>query len=416
MTKHNKHLLASAIFILFLASCISVNRADEKRTTLPQPYSVKVVSFQNADKGLTVGLANVGNYVCTDDGCKGSIKQNKEKILRVIDQLKEYKVNMILFPEFSLTGYFWGFDDVSNSGADRYNSKKTSPDCWNYMNEGVLDKHLDWLKVVQSKLNDSLQYIIFNSIRNGPKNGTQLNNKFLNSTYVIDENFNSDNLSANEESHIYDKTFLPGIEKLYTITGQRDFLIIKTDWGDFGFTTCYDMCFPQLYQEYDLAHKKGIDGIIQLASWRGPALRKYNITPKPIVNKNYYGFQWDLMASDRAATNQIWLLAANAVGHQKKGGYDFWGGSGIWAPSGIRIAYGPNNNGEELIVVENIPIRDEVKSELQSFDYGIDFLNIYKSVPKNSCCPEQRVKNCGVFTRWKEPEYDGLEGNLKICR
>jgi predicted amidohydrolase len=296
---------------LFLATCISVNGADENSTTLPQQYSVKVVSFLDGnaeEKGLTVGLANVKNHVCTDDGCNGSINLNKEKVLRVIDQLKEYKVNMILFPEFSLTGYFWGFDDVSNSKKGHYNSKKTSPDCWNYMNEGVLDLHLDWLKVVQSKLDGSLKYIIFNSIRNGPRKGnaTQLDNKFLNSTYVIDENFNCDNLSANEETHIYDKTFLPGIEKLYTITGQRDFLIIKTDWGNFGFTTCYDMCFSQLYQEYDLAHK--IDGIIQLASWRGPALRRYNITPKPIVNQNYYGFQWDLMASDRAATNQVWLL------------------------------------------------------------------------------------------------------------
>jgi hypothetical protein len=104
------------------------------------------------------------------------------------------------------------------------------------------------------------------------------------------------------------------------------------------------------------------------------------------------------------------------VGYQKKGRYDFWGDSGIWAPSGIRIAYGPNNKGEELIVVENIPIKDEVNTELQSFDYDTDFLKIYKSVPKNSCCPKQRVKNCGAFTRWKEPDYHGLEGNSKICR
>lgn len=372
-------------------------------------YRVRKVSFSNR-KGLTVGLANIGNYVCLERGCD-SIEQNKKKLAGVINQLKKHHVNMIIFPEFSLTGYFW-------AGKGRVDSRE----CWEYMNRGVLNRHLNWLKKeVKSKLDTELKYIVFNSIRENPATASEpgAEKKFLNSTYVIDSTFDCDNLEANEKTHIYDKTFLPGIENVYTTTPRKDFLVvenkskkIKKLWGNFGLTTCYDMCFSQLYQEYAMVHD--VQFVLEIASWRATGSgeygkRTYDLKcqdcetcewkPCKVEDQYYYGFQWDLMASARAATNQIWMIAVNAVGHQEMGDYEFWGGSGVWAPSGMKIIEA-SNEAEELVVVENLPIGRNVDSERDKFDYQTDFDKIYNSVT-NCCSGGCSFKNrCGSFTRF----------------
>jgi predicted amidohydrolase len=399
------------IFFVLLNACASVHRTDQKNGAAvieeyATIYPVREVLF-SGQKGLTIGLANLKNYT--------NIEDNKAKIIRVIDQLKPYHVDMIIFPEFSLTGYFW-----STKG------REDSEECWKYMNSGVLDKHLNWLKTsVKSRLDDRLKYIIFNAIRENPTTAMEQGSrkKFLNSTYVIDKTFNCDDLRVNGNTHIYDKTFLPGIEKVYSTTPGTDFLVINNKdgnrpkyWKKIGFTTCYDMCFSQLYQEYASVHD--VQAIMELASWRATGSgeygkRAYNLACKacdtcewkPCKKKNYqyYGFQWDLMASDRAATNQIWLIAANAVGRQEKGGYEFWGGSGVWAPSGIKIVEASHEK-EELLVVRNLPIEQDIDSEREKFDYQDDFQKVYRPIPhrccnSSDCCSSENC--CGSFTRFE---------------
>lgn len=383
--------------LLFIVACTAINmpRSQNKSAAaaIHKAYPATEVVF-SAGGGkhdvLTIALANIKNHVCTETGCDVSIEENKRKMVTVIEQLKKRHVNMILFPEFSLTGYFWGGD----------------PDpVWEYMNKGVLNQHKRWLREeIKSKLDNELKYIIFNSIRNNPATAVG-EKKYLNSTYVIDKNFNCDDFSADEKTHIYDKTFLPGIEKDYTTTEKTDFLVIETEWGRFGFTTCYDMCFSQLYQEYALIHK--VNAIIQLASWRatGPGnsgKRKYDLVcngaPCNRVSEDYWGFQWDTMISDRAATYQIWMFGANAVGLQKRGNYRFWGGSGLWAPSGLKIAEA-SHNAEELIVFRNVPIKQQCQRELKSFEFKDDFDLVYAPVEDNSRCT---LKHCGSFTRFEK--------------
>jgi predicted amidohydrolase len=109
------------------------------------------------------------------------------------------------------------------------------------------------------------------------------------------------------------------------------------------------------------------------------------------------------MISDRAATNQIWMIAANAVGWQEKGGYQFWGGSGVWAPSGIKVVEASHVE-EELIVVKNLPIEKCVESERKKFSYADDFKKVYRPVPNNCCNPScccSAENCCGSFTRFK---------------
>lgn len=353
--------------------------------------------------GLTLALANIHNRV--SDSSAGiqrgeSIEENKTRILTLVDMAKKKGANMVLFPEFSLTGYFWPDPQwgrtqdkapkspVNLKGEERkrdphgeilsaYNPQGDAH-CWAYMNQGALDHHKDWLKQLKARLDDRLQYIIFNALRKNPAHpslaaGPQ--NKLLNSTYVVDKDFDCEDLSKNDTTHIYDKTFLPGIENVYERSGQDDVLVIHTPWGRFGFTTCYDLCFSQLYETYGMENR--VDGVIELASWRGPAVRAY-----PTMNirtDQYYGYQWNLMAAARAATNQIWIIGCNSVGIQHKAGYNFWGGSGLWAPSGIPL-FQASHGQEQLCVLHHVDIQYEVESEDDDFDFYDSFIKVYRPI------------------------------------
>lgn len=354
------------LVVLSLIGCISNIRSDVELT---DGTSIPVIekSYSDDPNKLSIGIVNKINLV-SSHGTE-SIGKNKQRILDLIDVAKKYNVNMLLFPEFSLTGYFW----------------KNTPTCWDYMREGLTNNHLDWLAEVKSKLDDQLQYIVFNNIRLAPDDS---DGKFLNSTYVIDKTFDCTNLNSesNEQLHIYDKTFLPGIEKTFTKSGKTDTLILNTQWGKFGFTTCYDMCFTQIFQEYAMIDK--IDGFIQLSSWRGSSEREY--PSMGVTVDHYYGFIWDLMVSSQAAFNQAWVIASNAVGVQDRGGYEFWGGSGLWAPSGVKLLEGSNDH-EEIIVVHNVDIKDQIKYEHDDFFYYEDFIDIYDP-----------IKELRTFTRMEE--------------
>jgi len=323
------------IFLLIGAiSCVSPVEKVDGFTVVESEYS-------DVPGNLSIGLANIHAIV-------PDIETNKEKILQVINVFKKYKVNMIIFPEFCISGYFW--DDEKA--------------CWAYQESGMVENQRDWILEVESKLDNDLQFIIFNALREGP------NGKFMNSTFVINKN-----LDYTRHEYIYDKTMLPGIEKQYTETGQDDRLVIDTKWGRFGFTTCYDMCFSQLFEEYSMINK--VDAIIEIASWRGTGSRNYpNMNVK---TDDYYGFIWDLMASSRAATNQVWVIACNAVGIHGISGDRFWGGSGLWAPSGMKLIQASHYD-EELLVIRNINIEKEKQFEENDFDYYDDFIEIYSPI------------------------------------
>ncbi len=362
------------LLVMLSVGCITNTHIDRKLLgeTL---ISVVEKKYSGDNSKISIGIVNKFNMVSSSG--KESIDQNKQRMLDFIDIAKKYKVNMVIFPEFSLTGYFW----------------EKSPECWDYMEKGVMNNHLEWLVEVKSKLDDQLQYIIFNNIRLHPN---KPDGRFLNSTYIIDKTFDCTNLDSesNEQFHIYDKTFLPGIEKTFTRSGETDTLTIDTEWGKFGFTTCYDMCFTQIFQEYAMIDK--IDAFIQLASWRGTSERKY---PGMGINVgHYYGFIWDLMVSSQAAFNQIWAIASNAVGIQEKGDYEFWGGSGLWAPSGIKLIEGSNDH-EELIIVHNVDIKGQIKYEHDDFFYYEDFIKIYDP-----------IKDLRTFTRMEDKDLKGIAG------
>ena len=85
------------------------------------------------------------------------------------------------------------------------------------------------------------------------------------------------------------------------------------------------------------------------------------------------------MPSARAATNQVWMITSNAVGMQGRGNYRFWGGSGVWAPSGISLVQASTVK-EELLVIRGLDIQGEIRKEHDDFSYFKDFTEIYRSM------------------------------------
>ena len=304
-------------------------------------------SYCDDEAMLSVGLANIHAEV-------PDVAANKDKILRATSIFKERGVNIAVFPELCLSGYFWDERE----------------DCLAYMNGAVVESNADWIeRELQPLLGGDLEAIVLNGLTAGAEQG-----RFLNRTLVVGRD--SDYL---DDENTYDKVFLPGIEKDYTDSGRDDRLVLQTRHGRLGFTTCYDYLFSELLREYSMVEK--VDAIVQIASWRAAGGRDY-----PGMNlrtDHYYGQLWDSVMPASSATNQIWTIACNAVGHHGVTGVGFWGGSGIWAPSGICLIQASHVN-EELVIVHNVDVEGATESEKDDFDYAFDFKQIYRPLEDGS--------------------------------
>ena len=308
-------------------------------------FQVLERTYSNDETLPTVGHANIHAVM-------PGIEANKQKILDAVRVFSELGVNVAIFPEFALSGYFW--DD--------------EPACRAYMDQALTEEHLDWIDDdLRPLCGDELQAIVLNNLTSGP------DGKYRNRTMVISE-LVEDPLEADSS---YDKVYLPGIEKLYTSSGTDDRLVLRGTRipATFGFTTCYDYLFVEELREY--AFGDGVDAIIQVASWRAGANREY-----PLMNvrsDRYYGELWDMTMSASSAQNQVWTFAANAVGRHGVTGETFWGGSGVWAPSGICLVQASHHN-DELLVVHNVDVVGARRFELDDFNYEFDFRQVHRQM------------------------------------
>lgn len=298
--------------------------------------------FSDEEENLSLGIANIHAEV-------PHIEANKDKIARALEIFKERRVNLAVFPEFCLSGYFW----------------EDTEECWEYMDEAVTENHADWIeKTLKPLLDDQLKAAVFNNIRKGS------GGKYINSTYVM-----AATQDCLAEEGMYNKVFLPPIERVYTESGQDDRLVIDTNFGKFGFTTCYDYLFSQLILEYSKIDR--VDAIIQVASWRAMATRDY--PGMNVATDTYYGDLWDMVIPAKSATNQVWTIACNAVGVHGITGARFWGGSGLWAPWGMRLVQASRFY-EELLIIHNVDIKGQKKTEQDDFNYAVDFTSIYRPI------------------------------------
>jgi len=313
---------------------MGVDTADE--------FYVVERTFSADPSHVSIGLANIRAHV-------PDVEANKDKVLRVAKIFKERGVNFGVFPEFCLSGYFW--DDERA--------------CREYMDTALTHKHHDWIdNELMPLFDDQFIGVILNNVTQGP------DGKYFNSTFPVARGFD-----YRHEDNIYNKVFLPGIEKTYSESGRDDRLVVDSErgWGRFGFTTCYDYLFSDLLREYSLGDK--VDGIVQLASWRAAATRDY--AGMNVRTDAYYGQLWDKVMAANSATNQVWTFACNAVGTHGVSNVAFWGGSGVWAPSGMTLVQASHFN-EELVIVHNLDIKGARADEHDEFDYALDFNEIYR--------------------------------------
>ena len=298
--------------------------------------------YSGDESKLSVGLANIHAEV-------PDISANKDKILRACKIFEERGVNIAVFPEFCLSGYFWDERD----------------DCQAYMRQAVTEKHTDWIESeLHPLIGDGLELIVLNNLTAAEED----EDRFLNRTFAVD---GKPGYLDNEST--YDKVFLPGIEKDYTESGRDDRLVVNTRHGRLGFTTCYDYLFSELLREYSMVEE--VDAIVQIASWRAAGGRDY--AGMNLRTDHYYGDLWDYVMPASSATNQMWTIACNAVGGHGVTGAPFWGGSGIWAPSGVCLIQASRVS-EELVIVHNVDVQGAQESEKDDFDYAMDFKEVYR--------------------------------------
>jgi len=283
--------------------------------------------FSENLENISIGIANINPKTKDPEG-------NKNSIIEALNQFSEKKVNLVIFPEYCLSGYFW----------------ENEKECRFYMEKACLDHLTDWLdEIVRLYINKTLQYIVFNGLIKNREDS----NKYFNISFVLDQTGN-----YFDQDRTYKKTYLPRFEKDYISSGINDTLVLKTAWGKFGFLTCWDIYFPRLVQK--LVNIKKVDALIVNAAWRKQGEREYK--GLNIKEESYYKFLWNLISPALAFQNQVWVLAANAVGPHSLEGVDFCGGSGIWSPSGINMLKGSDIK-EELLILHNIDMIHEVEVE-----------------------------------------------------
>jgi hypothetical protein len=76
------------------------------------------------------------------------------------------------------------------------------------------------------------------------------------------------------------------------------------------------------------------------------------------------------------------------------------GGSGIWAPSGLKLIQASHLN-EELLIVHNIDTAAARRQEKDDFDYAFDFSEVYR--PMDNGYGYTREIPLGAETTTSEP-------------
>lgn len=316
------------------------------------PHRIVERHFSDDEKCPSILIANIQGAP--------DVEENKKKMEEIIEIAHKKRVNIVIFPELALTGYVW---ESENPGEVK-----------DLLLEGENNNLEGWLQNIRESLTEGegkLEYVFFGNSR--LKDG-----HLFNSTFIL-----SPGIDYWEEKYIYDKVFLPPVEQQYFCQGSDKRLSIDTKWGRFGFLICYDLCFIELARKY--AFIDGVDAIMTTAAWHSQAVREYS--KMNVRTDHYYGYIWDLMNASKAAYHQIWSLGANWVGmHQVNQEY-FWGGSGIWAPSGMPLLQASNIN-EEFLLIRNVNIKKQRAKEVDTFNYRIDFESFYRRMDYQNECIE----------------------------
>ncbi|MCG0274607.1 MAG: carbon-nitrogen hydrolase family protein [Thermosediminibacteraceae bacterium] len=213
----------------------------------------------------------------------GDITQNKMTITKLIEEANRYNIDIVCFPELSLTGYeFKTIKDVKTDSM---------------------------IKQFFSELAKEHKIVIVAGISNYD------DGKFYDSAAIWDEN--------GKLIYIHNKIHLWAHERSFFEKGNRVEVIECKGWK-IGIAVCADVGFPEISRIFAL---KNAEILIFPSAWASP-----------------YDDLWTLMLRARAAENQVWVVGVNRVG---KGLYSHYCGcSMIVDPSGnIKKQFGNKEQG-----------------------------------------------------------------------
>jgi predicted amidohydrolase len=228
----------------------------------------------------------------------GLVRENRVRILSLIDEAAGQGAKLVVFPECALSGYV--FDDLDEA---------------RMASERVPGPSTDAITTVCKELG---VYAVVGMLEDGG-----------------DAIYNSAVLCGPEGLvGVYRKTHLPflGVDKL-TALGPDPYRVYETRIGRIGMLICYDLRFPEAARCLTLA---GADIIALPTNWPQGA----DSSP-------------DFVAQTRAVENRVFLVAVNRAGEEC--GVRFIGKSQIVDPGGRRLALA-NTTGETIITAKFDPI------------------------------------------------------------
>lgn len=235
-----------------------------------------------------------------------SKRENKKANLQKIEQLtvkaKEQAVDLVIFPEFALTGYVL-HDQI-------YELAETIPGQSTKRIEDLAKKTGVHIIFGMPELSEKTKATVYNTaVFVGPEGLIGKYRKMYLPTHSVFE------------------------EKRYFRPGYQA-VAFNTAVGDVGLCICYDIFFPEVCR---LTRLKGAKLIVCISA-------------SPAVRKNYF----ELLTAARALENTAFLAYVNLVGVED--GLQFWGGSRLVSPTGDLLVKAKYD--EEDFVICEVDYRD----------------------------------------------------------
>jgi len=230
----------------------------------------------------------------------GDLMKNLSLHEQLVEKARQEGVNIIIFPELSLTGYF--VKDLVPSLA----LNRQSP-------------HLDRLKRLSSDISIVLGLVEESS-----------DYRFFNSAFLLE---------GGEVRHVHRKVYLPTYgmfdERRYFASGCR-LQAAESRWGALGLLICEDLWHPSAAYLLSL---EGMDILITLSSSPGRGLGAEGKLESVKI--------WESLNYTYGYLFSCFVVFANRVGYED--GVHFWGGSEILSPAGAVLAKGKYHE-EDLLI------------------------------------------------------------------
>lgn len=263
---------------------------------------------------MKVALAQISPYL-------GDIKKNFDLHLQYIEKAIKQKVDLLVFPELSLTGY--NLKDL--------------------VVEVALQPEEDPLFAELKALSHQIAFVV--GFVEEKERGL-----FYNSAAF---------LSGGRILHVHRKVFLPTygmFEEGKFYAQGKNFKAFSTPFGKTGMMICYDFLH---YGASYLLFAAGSDIIIVIsaAPGRGLSDKEYYMTSR----------MWELMAETISRFSSAFLIYCNRVGFED--GKQFAGGSFIFNPMGKLVAQSPYLDQDFLIQEINL---DKIREARKKWPYKRD--------------------------------------------